>query len=225
MQRTPEVQRPLSSVSVLTIVSGALFLVLAAAVLATPRWIKPFDDIVGRLIVEIEGSPGDVLDMTTLLGDRLIIWPITLGAILIVVRRCRSLAVLLAVSAVSALFVEVVVTFLIDRPRPGAVGFLASFPSGHVMAAVAWWGLVPAVAFVLTESSVLRRIALSVSSVIVTAVAMSRVSLGAHWATDVVAGVLLGVVLTATAYRIAIHTRTADCGCLLHSSALPAHPT
>lgn len=221
MQGARDVRRLPSSLSVLTIVTGALFVVLAFAVSALPRSIQPFDDFVGRLIADIEGPAAAVLDLTTFLGDRLLIWPITLGAILIVARRCRSLAAVLAVSAVSALFIEVAVKFLIDRPRPGSVGFLASFPSGHVMAAVAWWGLVPAVAYVLTKSPMLRRIMLGASVVIVTSVAMSRVSLGAHWATDVVAGVLLGVVLTASAYRIAIHNRSADCRCLLHTSTVP----
>lgn len=223
MKRTTDVQRLPSNLSVLTIVTGALFVALAFAVTALPEWIQPFDDLVGRLITGIDGSASSVLDVTTFLGDRLIIWPITVGAILIVTRRCRSLAVLLAVSAVSAMLAEVAVKFLIDRPRPGTVGFLASFPSGHVMAAVAWWGLVPAVAFVLTESALFRRVMLGASVVIVTAVAVSRVSLGAHWATDVMAGALLGVVLTATAYRIAIHARSADCQCLLHSDSLSAN--
>jgi membrane-associated phospholipid phosphatase len=205
--------------SIVTLLSGALFLLLAIAVVALPDLVQPVDRLVGQLIDRIKGPSAEIVDASTYLGDRLLLWPITFGAILLVARKCRSLATLLAVSAVSALVVEVAVKFLIDRPRPGTVGFLASFPSGHVMAAVAWWGLVPAVAFVLTKSSRIRRIMLGASVLIVFAVAMSRVSLGAHWATDTVAGALLGVVVTASAYWMAIHTRSVGCDCVLHNRA------
>jgi membrane-associated phospholipid phosphatase len=219
MQATHDPRRAVSPLSVAALISGALFVLLAVAVVALPELVQPVDSLVGQLIDRIKGPPAAIVDASTYLGDRLLIWPITLGAILLTARKCRSLATLLAVSAVSAIVVEVAVKFLIDRPRPGTVGFLASFPSGHVMAAVAWWGLVPAVAYVLTRSPRLRRGMLAASTVIVSAVAMSRVSLGAHWATDVIAGVLLGVVVTGGAYWIAIHARSGSCDCVLHRPA------
>jgi undecaprenyl-diphosphatase len=189
---------------------------LAFAVVALPEFVQPVDNLVGQLIDRIKGPSAAILDASTYLGARLLIWPITLGTVLLTARKCRSLAILLAVSAVSAVVVEVAVKFLIDRPRPGTVGFLASFPSGHVMTAVAWWGLVPAVAYVFTKSSRLRRVMLGASAVIVSAVAMSRVSLGAHWATDTIAGVLLGVFVTGSAYSITIHALSVGCDCVLH---------
>jgi membrane-associated phospholipid phosphatase len=57
---------------------------------------------------------------------------------------------------------------------------------------------------------------LGASAVIVSAVAMSRVSLGAHWATDTIAGVLLGVFVTGSAYSITIHALSVGCDCVLH---------
>lgn len=222
MQGIYDIGRSVPALSIVSLASGALFLSLAFAVVALPELVQPVDNLVGQLIDSIKGPSAAILDASTYLGDRLLIWPLTLGAIVLVARRCRGLAVLLGVSAVSALVVEVAVKFLVDRPRPGTVGFLASFPSGHVMAAVAWWGLVPAVVYVLTKNARFRRAMLAASIVIVSAVAMSRVSLGAHWTTDVIAGVLLGVVVTATAYRTAIHTRSVGCECTLHRRPDPA---
>jgi hypothetical protein len=79
--------------------------------------LDPFDTLVGQLVERIEGPPAVIVDAATYFGDRLLIWPITLATILLVSRKCRSIAVLLAVAAVSALVVEVVVKFLIGRPR------------------------------------------------------------------------------------------------------------
>jgi membrane-associated phospholipid phosphatase len=216
VKETHDLRRAVPPFSIATLVSGALFILLAFVVVAQPALVQPLDDFVGQLIDRFEGPSAAIVDASTYLGDRLLIWPITLGAVLLTARRCRSLATLLAVSAVSALVIEVAVKFLVDRPRPGAVGFLASFPSGHVMAAVAWWGLVPAVTYVFTRSHRLRRAMLVASTLIVLAVAMSRVSLGAHWASDTIAGVLLGVMVTGSAYWIAIHARSAGCDCALH---------
>ena len=219
MQALHDFRRAVPRLSAATLMSAALFILLAFAVVVLPEFVQPVDNFVGQLIDRIRGPAAAIVDASTYLGSRLVIWPITLGAVVFTARKCRSLATLLAVSAVSALVVEVALKFLIDRPRPGTVGILASFPSGHVMAAVAWWGLLPAVAYVFTRSPRLRRAMLAASAVIVTAVAMSRVSLGAHWATDVIAGMLLGVVVTGSAYWITIHARSGDCDCVLHRPA------
>jgi undecaprenyl-diphosphatase len=84
-----------------------------------------------------------------------------------------------------------------DRPRPaGALQHVsgASFPSGHAAYATAW----PAVAVALTRvlPGLASRATLIVAGVVVCAVvATSRVYLGVHYASDVLAGVGLGFAL------------------------------
>jgi membrane-associated phospholipid phosphatase len=109
-------------------------------------------------------------------------------------RRCLPRATFAALGAVGAAGLLVtVLKELFDRARPPAAGVdavgvipaSASFPSGHATTAFA-----AAVAVGLFYPR-LRRPLLALAAV----VALSRVYLGVHYASDVVAGSLLGVLL------------------------------
>jgi undecaprenyl-diphosphatase len=80
-----------------------------------------------------------------------------------------------------------------DRPRPdlvphGAATYTASFPSGHaMMAAVTWLTLAAMVARTLPRRR-LRVYVLAWAVAVCLAVGVSRVYLGVHWPSDVLAG-------------------------------------
>lgn len=84
---------------------------------------------------------------------------------------------------------------LIDRERPAVLQLTvfggSSFPSGHTAAAAACWA---AIALVVARrwSRPARAVAAALAIVLATAVAASRVLLGVHWLTDVIAGALVG---------------------------------
>lgn len=86
---------------------------------------------------------------------------------------------------------------LVGRPRPPYVGQLVhetgySYPSGHVSGSTA---LLVAVALAGTASAppARRRIAVAAALLIAAAVAMTRLYLQVHWASDVLAALALGI--------------------------------
>jgi undecaprenyl-diphosphatase len=85
--------------------------------------------------------------------------------------------------------------YIVGRPRPDIAqltGFSgSSFPSGHAAAAAA---TLAAVAFLVGRgrSQRVKVIAASLAAALAVGVATTRVLLGVHWLTDVLAGVALG---------------------------------
>jgi len=94
---------------------------------------------------------------------------------------------------------EGTVKILVGRPRPEAASM--GFPSGHATAAAAFFGAV----FYLAESlrPPARRLVRTAALVIIVLVATARVMLRAHWLSDALAGIGLGLALASAAVLVA----------------------
>lgn len=124
---------------------------------------------------------------------------VVVGSALVIIpvyRRCHSLGVVLLVAVASRPLLEWTLKTLVDRPRPDLERLVAgtgpSFPTGHVMAAVALWGLVPPLVALITHRRVLWWASVVLSGLVVLGVAISRTYLGVHWLSDIVGALLLG---------------------------------
>jgi membrane-associated phospholipid phosphatase len=111
-------------------------------------------------------------------------------------RRCRAVGVALLVATFSRPLLEAAIKLLISRDRPDfdrlVQGTGYSFPSGHVMAAVALWGLMPLVVSLYTRRRWLWWASVVVSGGLILGIAASRVYLGVHWFSDVTGGLIVG---------------------------------
>jgi membrane-associated phospholipid phosphatase len=118
----------------------------------------------------------------------------------------RLEAVFVAGLSIISLLLNLLIKVQVGRPRPTghlvhiiqtAIGY--SFPSGHVMAYIAYWGLLFCFGVILFEGRHWWRSALlTTSAALVVLISPSRVYLGDHWASDVlgaylISGVLLGL--------------------------------
>jgi membrane-associated phospholipid phosphatase len=108
-------------------------------------------------------------------------------------------AVMALVAAVIPTAINVLVKSLIQRPRPlpnlvNVIELLPSysFPSGHVMFYLSYFGFLGFLSFSLLKSSIKRTFLLILFGGLITMVGVSRIYLGQHWASDVVGAYLLG---------------------------------
>jgi uncharacterized protein (TIGR03382 family) len=111
-------------------------------------------------------------------------------------RRRRRLATYVVVSLVGSALLNEVVKRLVDRARPvlphpvaRAAGW--SFPSGHAQSAVVAYTVL-LVVFLPVLGAVLRRLLVAFAVAMVLAIGFSRVALGVHFVSDVLAGYALG---------------------------------
>lgn len=122
---------------------------------------------------------------------------------------------ILALSLVS-LGLNNLLKILVERTRPSAhvvsvfqAASGQSFPSGHVMAYLAFWGLLFSFGIILfREMRWWRVLLLVISALLVVLIGPSRIYLGDHWASDVlgsylIGGVLLGIALSKTITMVA----------------------
>lgn len=93
---------------------------------------------------------------------------------------------------------------LMQRPRPLLHEPLVhlttySFPSGHAVASTVFYGAICALVFTHARSRALKLLAAVAGAVMVLLVTFSRVYLGAHYLSDVIAGVAVGSICLALA--------------------------
>ncbi len=176
--------------SVAVLVSVLTLAVLAAADRGSV--LLEFDEPIMRWVVDLRTSLlTDQADNATRLGDNVVVFALAAVVAAVTWPRCRYLAMALLLAGAFRPAMEFVLKAVIDRERPQIEPLRdfqgPSHPSGHPMAAAAFWGLVPAVIALHVPSKRLWRIAVAASVAIVVLVAASRVYLGGHYPTDVIA--------------------------------------
>lgn len=164
-----------------------------------------FDQVVSLALHRLATPPLDlIMRAFTVIGSAPLVLAVLLAVIVWSLRRRdrRAAGALLAVAAGTE-GLNVVLKFAFHRPRPSLWALVAlhgySFPSGHAMAAVAIYGMVAVVVARLQPG--LRKPVAVLAPLLVLLIGASRVYLGAHWPTDVLAGFAAGAfVLAAGVY-------------------------
>lgn len=124
--------------------------------------------------------------------------------VLLWVRRERALALLMAAVMLAGLLVQQGLKAVVGRERPEwekpvDAAHFASMPSGHAMTAALACGLLTWLAWSRLRRLALRWAVTAAAAVSVAGVSVTRVYLGVHWLSDVVAGVALGIAMAALA--------------------------
>lgn len=143
--------------------------------------------------------------------------------------ECRALALTLVAAGAVRPVLEWTLKELVGRERPDIARLVPgegpSFPSGHVMAAVAIWGLLPPVLALISGRRFVWWASVWFSGTIIVLVAFSRVYLGVHWLTDVVGALVLGALyLLAVEWLLDWHHRRRPCHAVEVSFATAARP-
>jgi membrane-associated phospholipid phosphatase len=199
-------------------------LVSALAVGAVAGWLFWDEPITSWVVDHRTADLNAVFRRISFLGSTRVIVVVTLLAAALSWKRCPRLAIAIVIVALARPLAEAGLKELIARDRPAGDRLVRgrgySFPSGHPLATAASWGMLPLVVALYTRRRVVWwAVAIGVWTLAVL-VAVSRVWLGVHWTSDVIAGLALAVLGVALTERFIL---PADCGCA-PSMARPREP-
>lgn len=157
-------------------------------VLLSLRSSNDVNDPLGPLFVEEM-----IRDFTALGGTSLMVMTTLAVVGYLLFSAKKRLAGVVLVAAVGALILSSALKQIIDRPRPdlvphGSNVYTASFPSGHSMQAAATYLTLGVLLARVQRRRRTKTYIIFISVVVVLLVGMSRVYLGVHWPTDVLAG-------------------------------------
>ena len=178
---------------------------------------RRFDDAVRQLLHQ-HASPALTAAMraASFIGSPAFLIPMGILVVALYLRQGRPLAArLFVITVLGGEVLDQVLKLAFHRTRPAAffgmpepLGY--SFPSGHALAACAFYGVLAAFAAARTENRAWRWIYRIAAAMVIAIIGVSRIYLGVHYPSDVLGGyaAALGWVFTvASARRWMRHAR------------------
>lgn len=163
---------------------------------AFDRWV--FDHIAGRYETIGRFAQEGGRDLTALGGTTVITLMVSGVAIFLMLRRqWKSTAFVLA-AVLGGLLLSLILKEFYDRSRPDIYAHhswtsTSSFPSGHSANAAVTYLTMAILLSKLVESTKMKAYILTGGLLIPVLVGLSRIFVGVHWPTDVLAGWLIGL--------------------------------
>jgi Membrane-associated phospholipid phosphatase len=191
--------------ALLTAWAGDAFIDLAEMVHAKSSALEQADKRVHDRIAG-ERSPGATIFFTTMTnigGPAGVTAILAAVSIVLAFRRRWRWLVYLVVTAGGGALLDLELKRYFARARPDVAEMLRvangySFPSGHAMGSAVGFGLLAYLTFRAIRSWPAKTALIAFLYTLVAAVALSRVYLGVHWISDVLAGITAGTVWVTT---------------------------
>ena len=197
--------------SVLDVVCiGAALVVLALAVsVSTGSHLLELDVASVRTVHVLAFDEATVLagGITDLAATRTLLGLAALAAVALLVRGHWHGALAISLSVLATQAIVAAIKAIVERGRPPGSDALIepagyAFPSAHAAGSMAVYGLL-ALLVLRRPGGRVRIVAAVLALALVVAIGTTRVYLGAHYPSDVIAGWLVGAVIAAGALRLA----------------------
>ena len=125
-------------------------------------------------------------------------WLIGLAIILLLSIKNRSIGKRIILNLGTSALINYIIKLLLQRPRPIGNRIIEesgySFPSGHSMVSMAFYGYLIYLIITNVKNTYIKILLTIILSILILCVGISRVYLGVHYASDVLAGFLVGII-------------------------------
>lgn len=136
-----------------------------------------------------------IMKVITFFGDAISIITLTILSIIFV--KNKNNKIFIGVNAVLITLLNLLIKNLVKRPRPEGFRIISesgySFPSGHSMVSTAFYGLFIYLAYKYIKNKKLKYFICTILSILIVLIGTSRVYLGVHYGSDVIAGFVLSI--------------------------------
>ncbi|HLP41148.1 MAG TPA: phosphatase PAP2 family protein [Fibrobacteria bacterium] len=204
---------------ILLFAGGALaLLLLIPCVTAAVRDVRAFDEAV-LLTMRVPGDPRDpighpffeefVRDITALGSQYILALGVLAACGFLALHHQYHAVILLLAATAGAFFVSILLKGMFDRPRPELVSNISyttgfgSFPSGHSTMSAAVYLTLGALLTRLVKPMGHKVYFLALSLLLTLLIGLSRIYLGMHYPTDVMAGWIIGAIWAGLCWEVA----------------------
>ena len=172
-----------------------LFLDIAEDVLEKEIMQK---DIIGYNLISkylISDFATPIAKIITQLGSSLFL--IFLAIILFIAIKDRKIGICIWINLGVSALLNQILKHIVQRPRPTEFRIINetgySFPSGHSMVSAAFYGFLIYLIYKKVKNKYIKWTLISTLSIIVLLIGISRIYLGVHYTSDVLAGFLISI--------------------------------
>lgn len=150
-------------------------------------------DLVSKFLISNFVTP--IAKNITHLGGAIFL--ITLSLILLLIIKNKKIGILIWLNLGISVLLNQALKFIIQRPRPTEFRIINesgySFPSGHSMVSAAFYGFLIYLIYKNVKNKYLKWSLITLLSLVILTIGISRIYLGVHYTSDVIAGFLISV--------------------------------
>jgi undecaprenyl-diphosphatase len=161
---------------------------------------QAFDDAVMRFVGSNQNPMvrNIMVEVTTLGTGSVVAMLVLVSGLFLWLNHHRHSAALLAVATIGGIALNNLLKLGFDRARPqifewGTHAMSSSFPSGHAMSSAIVYSTVAYLAARLQRDHASRILTMSFAALMIFSISASRIYLGVHYPSDVLAGVIIGL--------------------------------
>lgn len=155
-------------------------------------------DIIGYNIISnllISSTVTPVARVITLLGGTIFI--ISSAVLLFIIIKNKKIGFLILANLTIIAALNQLLKHILKRPRPTGYRLIEvsgySFPSGHSMVSMAYYGFLIYLIYKYVKNKYIKWISICILSIFICLIGISRIYLGVHYTSDVLAGFLISI--------------------------------